>query len=255
MSAPTAPMPVKPPFRMPSLDEHWRDLRSRPAAWMAIARNLVPVVGVFAFGWSRSLVVFDFWFDGLTALIAILVAITPRAVRDTPEAGKNVVKRFFMGLVACVFLVAFVCLPYWIVLIPLHGYILDPEMWRQIRSSPGLWATFGGIALTHVVTAARRGYGALPEKEMKQALRWDAYLLVLRAIGMFILAAHLPLMLIVPAMALLGIYLELWPANALGAVWGDPSRLHEDPVGSPAANADRQREERAPRPQRRSRRR
>lgn len=237
MSAPAAPMRIKPPFRMPSFDEHWRDLRSRPAAWMAIARNLVPVVGVLAFGWSRSLVVFDFWFDGLTALVAILVAITPRAVRETPEAGRNMVYRFAMGVVACVFLVAFVCLPYWIVLIPLHGYILDPEMWRQIRYSPGLWATFGGIALTHVVTAARRGYGAMPEQQMKQALRSDAYLLVLKAVGMFILGIHLPMMFVVPALALLGIYLELWPMNALGAVWGDPKRLYEDPEDASRAAA------------------
>jgi hypothetical protein len=235
MSAPLTSSRFKPPFRLPSASEHWRDLRSRPAAWMAIARNLVPVVGVFAFGWSRSLVVFDFWWDGLTALAAILAAVTPRAVRETAGAA-NVVHRFAMGLVTWVFLVGIVCLPYWIVLIPLHGYILDPEMWRQVRSSPGLWATFGGIALTHAVTAVRRGYAALPEREMKQALRWDAYLLVLKALGMFILGIHLPLVLVVPALALFGTYLELWPANALGAVWGDPKRLHEDPARAAGAS-------------------
>jgi hypothetical protein len=69
---------------MPGLHEHWRDLRSRPASWMAIARNLVPVVGVFALGWSRSLVVFDFWFDGLTALIAI-----PSPSRRAPCARRR----------------------------------------------------------------------------------------------------------------------------------------------------------------------
>jgi hypothetical protein len=205
-------------------------LKARPGAWVVIARNLVPVVGVLAFGWSRSLVVFDFWFDGLMGLVAILTAIVPRALRETPEVRTNVVKLAFTAALAWLVLVAFLCLPYWIVLIPLNGYLLDPDMWRQIRSSPGLWATFGAVVVSQMVAAFRRGYGTMPEREMKQALRWDAYLLILKAMGMFVLGTHLLVWwLVVPALVLLGTYLELWPANALGAVWGDPSRLHEDP--------------------------
>jgi hypothetical protein len=216
------------PRRPPSLAAHWRDLKRRPNAWVVIARNLVPAVGVFALGWSRSLVIFDFWFDGLLGLVGILTAIVPRAVRESTKEDDSVAKVAAMAVIAWAVLVAFVCLPYWIVLIPLHGYILDPEMWQQIRASPGLWATFGAIAVSQVVTAFRKGYGKLPEREMKQALRWDAYLLVLKAMGMFVLGMHLPVWLVVPALVLLGTYLELWPASALGAVWGDPSRLHED---------------------------
>ena len=233
--------------RPPSLRAHWLDLKRRPAAWLAIGRNLVPVVGVLALGWSRSLVVFNFWFDGWSGLVAIITAILPRAVRESAKPDDGIAKRFLMGAVAWVFMVAFLCLPYWIVFIPLHALLGDPEMWRQIRTSPGLWATFAGIALTQLVAAFRRGYGVLPEREMKQALRWDAYLLILKAMGMFVLGANLPMVLVVPALALLGTYLELWPANALGAVWGDPSRLYEDPAGtsdSPAPAA-------APRQQRR----
>jgi uncharacterized protein DUF6498 len=216
--------------RPPSLAAHWRDLKRRPNAWVVIARNLVPVVGIFAFGWSRSLVIFSFWFDGLMGLVAILTAIVPRAIRETPEARTNVAKLVASAVLVWAVLVAFICLPYWIALIPLHDYVLDPEMWRQIRYSPGLWATFGAVVVSQLVTAFRKGYGTLPEPEMKQALRWDAYLLVLKGVGMFVLGMHLPVWwLVVPAVVLLGTYLELWPANALGAVWGDPRRLFEDP--------------------------
>ncbi len=231
VSAPATAAPAHSPRRPPSLAAHWRDLKARPGAWVVIARNLVPVVGVFAFGWSRSLVVFDFWFDGLIGLVAILTAIVPRTVRESYKKGDNIGKMAVSAVLAWLILVAFVCLPYWIVLIPLGRYLLDPEMWQQIRSSPGLWATFGGIAGTQIVTAFRKGYGKLPEREMKQALRWDAYLLILKAMGMFVLGLHLPMVLMVPALVVLGTYLELWPASALGAVWGDPSRLHEDPAG------------------------
>src|SRR6185436_15217707 len=191
------------PRRPPSLAAHWRDLRRRPGAWVVIARNLVPVVGVFALGWSRSLVIFSFWFDGLVGLVAILTAIVPRAIRETPEVRTNVAKLVVSAVLVWAILVAFLCLPYWIVLIPLNGYQLDPEMWRQIRSSPGLWATFGAVVVSQMVAAFRRGYGTLPEREMKQALRWDAYLLILKAMGMFVLGIHLPVMLVVPALVLL----------------------------------------------------
>ena len=205
---------------------------------MVIARNLVPAVGVFALGWSRSLVIFSFWFDGLMGLVAILTAIVPRAVRETPEVRTNVARLVASAVLVWAVLVAFVGLPYWMVLIPLHDYILDPGMWRQIQSSPGLWATFGAVVVSQMVTAFRKGYGKLPEQEMKQALRWDAYLLILKAVGMFVLGIHLLVWwLVVPAMVLLGTYLELWPANALSAVWGDPRRLYEDPEDASSGGA------------------
>jgi len=31
-----------------------------------LARNLIPVVGIYGFGWSAALAVFNYWFDGLT---------------------------------------------------------------------------------------------------------------------------------------------------------------------------------------------
>ena len=59
------------------------------------------------------------------------------------------------------------------------------------------------------------------------------YLLVLRAMAMFIMAAHGLAFIIVRLMALLLSYFEIWPERALGVVFGDPSRLYEyDPDNS-----------------------
>jgi len=72
----------------PPLSEHLRELASRPDAWAVLARNLIPVVGIYGFGWSAALAVFNYWFDGLTALVAIVTALIPRAVRETqPKSG------------------------------------------------------------------------------------------------------------------------------------------------------------------------
>ena len=106
----------------------------------------------------------------------------------------------------------------------------------QLAHSPALWLTFGSLAAGHFWKAFHLGYDALPDNELKQRVRWDVYLLVLRALAMFMMAAHGLAFILVPLMALLLSYFEIWPERALGAVFGDPSRLYEydpdDPTSS-----------------------
>src|SRR5439155_11914477 len=127
-------------------------------------------------------------------------------------------------------------LPYWIVLIPLHDLLLGNELRRQLSHSPALWFTFGSLAASHFWKAFRMGYDTMPDKELKQRARWDLYLLILRAIAMFLMAAHGLYFILVPLMALLLSYLEIWPERAIGAVFGDPSRLWEYDPGDPTSN-------------------
>src|SRR5205809_2379428 len=226
------------PIAPPPLSQHLREFASRPHAWGVLARNLIPVVGIYAFGWSAGLAVFNYWFDGLTAVAAIVAALIPRALRETqPKSGgatwaMNVVR----GVVTWIFLVGIVGLPYWSVLSPLHDLLLGGELRRQLAHSPALWFTFGSLAATHFWKAFRMGYDTMPDKELKQRARWDIYLLVLRALAMFVMAAHGLYFVLVPLMALVLSYLEIWPERALGAVFGDPSRLWEYDPGDPASD-------------------
>ena len=76
-------------IRPPPLSQHLREFASRPDAWVILARNMIPVVGIYCFGWSAALSVFNYWFDGLTALAAIVAALIPRALRETqPKTGR-----------------------------------------------------------------------------------------------------------------------------------------------------------------------
>src|SRR6266480_1811683 len=127
----TAVRPIAPP--PPS--QHLRELASRPDAWVVIARNLIPVVGIYGFGWSTALAVFNYWFDGLTALIAIVAALIPRALRETQPKSAGAISaaaNLVRGVVTWIFLVGIVGLPYWIVLIPLHDLLLGNELRRQL---------------------------------------------------------------------------------------------------------------------------
>jgi len=85
----TASRPIAPP----PVSQHLRELASRPDAWLVLARNLIPVVGIYGFGWSAALAVFNYWFDGLTALAAIVAALIPRALRDVAPTDFGCVSR------------------------------------------------------------------------------------------------------------------------------------------------------------------
>lgn len=222
-------------IRPPPVSQHLREFSANPHAWAVLARNLIPVVGIYFFGWSAALAVFNYWFDGLTALAAIISALLPRALRETRQKSDGLLKIIVGGVLTWIFLVGIVGLPYWIVLIPLHDLLLGNELRQQLAYSAGLWITFGSIAAGHLWKAFQMGYDTMPDDQLKQRVRWDVYLLILRAIAMFMMAAHGLYFILVPLMALLLTYLEIWPARALGAVFGDPSRLHEydpDPRGN-----------------------
>src|SRR5215470_11204208 len=77
------------PIAPPPLPQHLREFASRPDAWAVLARNLIPVVGIYGFGWSAALAVFNYWFDGLTALAAILAALLPRLLRETQAKSRR----------------------------------------------------------------------------------------------------------------------------------------------------------------------
>jgi hypothetical protein len=124
-------------------------------------------------------------------------------------------------------LIGVVGLPYWIVLIPLHDLLLGGELRDELATRPGLWCAFGSLAAGHVWKALRAGYDTLPDRELTQRVRWNVYLLILRAVAMFMMATNGFVLFMVPLMALLLTYFELWPGRAIGAVFGDPAKLYE----------------------------
>src|SRR3979411_1548916 len=99
-----APRQIPPP----PLSQHLRALAARAARLHAAARNLIPVVGIYGFGWSAALAVFNYWFDGLTALAAIVAALIPRALRETQPKSAGAISmaaNIVRGVVTWIFLV------------------------------------------------------------------------------------------------------------------------------------------------------
>ncbi len=153
MKARSRPRPVAPP----PFSQHLREFASRPDAWPVLARNLIPVIGIYRFGWSAAVSVFNYWFDGLTAVAAIVATLVPRALRETKLPSDNVAKVIFAGVITWVALLFVVGMPYWIVLIPLHDLLLGHELRQQLAQSHGLWIAFGSLAGGNFWKAVRGG--------------------------------------------------------------------------------------------------
>ena len=83
---------VSGPIAPPPLSQHLRELASRRDAWLIIVRNFIPVVGIYFFEWSAGLAVFNYWWDGFTALAAIIAALVPRAMRESPKIERTLAR-------------------------------------------------------------------------------------------------------------------------------------------------------------------
>ena len=90
--------------------------------------------------------------------------------------------------------------------------MLGDELRRELTHSPALWFAFGSLAAGHFWKAFQSGYDAMPDKELKQRVPRDVYLLILRAMAMFVMAAHGLAFFLVPLLALLLSYFELGPS-------------------------------------------
>ena len=92
----------------------------------------------------RAVSVFNYWFDGLTALAAIVAAMIPRALRETQSKKDHatLVGNIVRGVFVWLLLVGVVGLPYWIVLIPLHDLLLGNELRRTARAFSGALVHF-----------------------------------------------------------------------------------------------------------------
>jgi hypothetical protein len=193
-------------------------------ALLVVGRNAIPLIGVLVFDWPAGLVILDYWFDGLTALAAIIAVLVPLAMRDSGVGSSHGI-RLLQGLWTWVLLVALLGIPFWLALAVLSPMIFVGDVIEPLRTSVTPWIALLAIAAMNVGVAMRRGYADLAGAALTQALRWDVYLLLLRALAMVFVAAHLPAILTVVAIGVAITWMELYPRRALGLVHGDPDAL------------------------------
>jgi hypothetical protein len=198
--------------RSTSFADYLRAFASRRQAWVVLARNLIPVVGVYLFDWSVALTTFNYWFDGITALAAILAAVIARGVLESRKVSAVGMPRLVAGGVAIWVIIFGLCgMPYWFLLGSVNGVLRLPEVAAQVQASPALWFTFAALALSHFWNAFTGDYLSMALDKLKPRLQTDFFALIARAVAMQAIA-HVGLgFMLVPVMALVLTHIEVWP--------------------------------------------
>jgi hypothetical protein len=196
-----------------------------PRAWLVLARNAIPVVGVYTLGWSAEVVVFQLWFDGITALGAML-ALQIRAFASRGgkpfEVPAGLPPNSLPFALALVWLILWLVLgiPYWFMLLVLGLSAFDSQRWSLLLGDPGVMAALLFVLVSNVVEETRRGYGRMSDAEVRLEFNWDFSMHLARVAAMLLVTFLLRLGLIV-GLALALSYVEIYPMRTLRFFGGD----------------------------------
>ena len=138
MSNTPQPLSQKQPPR-----SHMTPFLESPRPWLVLARNMIPVLGIYLLGWSSDVIVFEIWFDGAASL-GVMLAFQLKAfdLHDPDHFGAptNVhpwLRNLWLVLPwAAAFLI--LGIPYWFTLLALHTDILRDGLGGIFQGSTGI---------------------------------------------------------------------------------------------------------------------
>ncbi|GJM10843.1 MAG: hypothetical protein DHS20C11_31190 [Lysobacteraceae bacterium] len=190
----------------------------RPPGQIAaiIARNAVPVIGIYWYGWSSHLIFLDYWFDGLSWLAAIMFMAMPKIRQEFNAEDKD----GETGWIATFFLTLFgffiVGIPFWFVLGAMHAYI-EPSStvtWSSLLSDPSVVPAAVVLLVSNLFAALSAGLPRMPEKARIKYFNWEYALMLTRIIAMLMTLFLLPAKLIIVLIILLTL-IDLYPMRAM----------------------------------------
>lgn len=215
----------------------------------SIARNIVPVVGIVAFGWPAFNVLALYFVDTMLA-IALLCALVGRTfVAEEPGAGAGL-QAEASSLAAGLFIAAFVAVPLGIPLIfmangsfdTIAGTLQDRSFWIgvAIQAAFALWTWWG---MRHALAlGATRDSLRLKRQFALVFLRWVAVLAVVYFGVAQLLGRFAPVLFVIVYVAA-SIVIDVAPDRFLRAMPGGAEDADDTPgpAASAARSADRKR--------------
>ena len=190
-----------------------RAFAMRPRHWIVLARNLVPVLGVIALGWSGRVTVFNYWVDGVWMLALLVAALMIRGLAmvhaQKPQYG--FVNLFFQGLIGFALYFGLGAAPFWII----YGKLqLDGALWEVSQSRDLAMCTVSIVVGGLVAAFQRGGYFGMTLDEFKQRANVELQLLIARGIAMVVVASWTGGVGLVPLFALVFTAFEVGPQVA-----------------------------------------
>lgn len=186
-----------------------RTFAAQPRNWLVLARNLVPVVGVYALAWSDRITLLSYWVDGVCLLALLLAAVFIRGMAVMHrERGHGLVAVTLQGFVAFALFFFLLGIPYWMVYDELD---LGVPMWQVSESRAltiGIWSI---VVVAVIASLTRGGYFGKPMEAFRKDANAELEVLATRGVAMMIVAAWTKGVLMVPLFALVLTAFEVWP--------------------------------------------
>jgi len=193
--------------------DYARAFAARPRNWLVLARNLIPVVGVYAFDWSVPLLTFNYWFDGVTALGALWFVIMAMAYHNTPKPN-GVVGVVILLSVVWIIMFGMTGLPYWFLLDSEHAELALSTTAVEVWHSPILLVTFAAMVAGNFWRPFATGLDRIKLDDIPQRIKPELGALVARPMVMMMIV-HIGLVfLLVPLLAVALTVLEVRQPNA-----------------------------------------
>jgi hypothetical protein len=198
---------------------HLAPFREGLRPWLVLARNAIPVLGVYWLGWSAGLAVFQIWFDGVTALGAML-ALHMRAVIVTDSKARPPAGIPLVALpVAWLVLLALLGIPYWFTLFLFKTPLFQANFWDAVFGDPVMIAALLFAVISNVVEEFRRGYERMDAAQARLEFNWD-FSMHLARIGALMIAGFFFGKHIMLPLALALAYVEIYPMRSLRLMGG-----------------------------------
>ncbi len=208
-----------------TLRNHLTPFTEGPRAWLVLARNAIPVVGVYWLGWSADLVIFQLWFDGVTALGAMLAFQMRAFVRNdkkTFEAPPELPPDIWSSVLAVIWLFIWLLLgiPYWFILFFLSFAVFDGSFWSLLLGNVSVMAALLFALVSNTLEASRHGYEQMNDANIRLEFNWEFSLHLARVAAMILVTFFLRFGLII-GLALALSYVEIYPMRTLRFFGGD----------------------------------
>lgn len=190
-----------------------------------LARNAIPVIGVYALGWSTDIVIFQLWFDGLTALGAMLAFQMRAFAHNEPKIMQpppGVPPHFAPRLLAFVWLLIWLLLglPYWFILFFFSLAVFEGGLWHLPLGNVSVIVALGLVLASNILEAHRRGYVGMSDADIRLEFNWEFNLHLARIAAILLVTFFLRFGLIL-VLALALSYIEIYPMRALKFFGGD----------------------------------
>ncbi|MCF8179247.1 MAG: hypothetical protein K9J74_12120 [Sulfuritalea sp.] len=199
-----------------------------PRPWLVVLRNAIPVAGVHLLDWSSTVALFEIWFDGASALAAMIALHIRAFILTDPKARPPAdipAKVAFLGMLVAypaiwLLLLLLLGFPYWLSLVFFGSVIFPPGFWSGLSGDPAILLALLYVFASKVAEEFRRGYERMNPEEIRLEFNWD-FSMHLARIGMMMLVAFFFGRYLIAGLALALSYVEIYPMRTLRIVGGD----------------------------------